>query len=209
MVRRRSTVRFRKGALAHKLGRHRVTCANAVRRRLRLPRLTTAESGFLRLTVPNTCPSRRTVEGASIVEPGRNWNGMTSVKIHEPHRRSTARVAAAEGKTARASFRPSLSTIRRSAGSSLPAAIRGLSHQMITQIYHVRLGRAAPSGTSSATPSNAESSASNSTAPLPPATTSSPHHRAAISAALAEVPGRDASRAVRPGGHCCDPRGPS
>jgi len=57
MVRRRSTVRFRKGALAHKPGRRRLTCTNTVRRRLRVLRLATAEAGSLRLVVPNMCPS--------------------------------------------------------------------------------------------------------------------------------------------------------
>jgi hypothetical protein len=57
MVRRRSTVRSRKGALAHKPGRWRLTCANTVGRRLRVLRLATAETGSLRLAVPHTCPS--------------------------------------------------------------------------------------------------------------------------------------------------------
>ncbi len=56
MVRRRSPVRFRKGALAHKPGRRRLTCVNIVRRRLRVLRLATAETCSLRLVVPNTCP---------------------------------------------------------------------------------------------------------------------------------------------------------
>ena len=45
MVRRRSTVRFRNGALDHKPGRRRLTCVNMVRRRLRVVRLTTADTG--------------------------------------------------------------------------------------------------------------------------------------------------------------------
>ena len=57
MVRRRSTVRFRKGAPAHRPGRRRLTCVNAVRRRLRVLRLATAETGSLRLVAPNTRPS--------------------------------------------------------------------------------------------------------------------------------------------------------
>jgi hypothetical protein len=57
MVRRRSTVRFRKGALGHELGRRRLTCANMVGRRLGVLRLAAAETGLLRLVVPNTCPS--------------------------------------------------------------------------------------------------------------------------------------------------------
>jgi hypothetical protein len=57
MVRRRSRVRSRKGVLAHKPGRRRLTCANTVGRRLRVLRLATAETGSLRLAVPHTCPS--------------------------------------------------------------------------------------------------------------------------------------------------------
>ena len=57
MVRRRSTVRFRKGALTHRPGRWRLTCANTVGRRLRVLRLATAVTGSLRLAVPYTCPS--------------------------------------------------------------------------------------------------------------------------------------------------------
>jgi hypothetical protein len=56
MVRRRSTVRFRKGALAHKPRRRHLTCVNTVGRRIRVLRLATAETGSLRLAVPNTCP---------------------------------------------------------------------------------------------------------------------------------------------------------
>jgi len=57
MVRRRSTVRFRNGALAHTLGKRRPTWADQVRCRLCDLRLATAETGSLRLVVPNTCPS--------------------------------------------------------------------------------------------------------------------------------------------------------
>ncbi len=44
-------------SLAHKPGRRYLTCANTVRCRLRVLRLATAETGSLRLVVPNTCPS--------------------------------------------------------------------------------------------------------------------------------------------------------
>src|SRR5208282_1246974 len=67
MVRRRSTVRFRKGALAHRLGRRCITCANSVQPCPRVLRLATAEPGLLRLVVPNTCPTLAPgSQGASI-----------------------------------------------------------------------------------------------------------------------------------------------
>src|SRR5450755_3726501 len=57
MVRRRSTVRFRNGALARTLERWHLAWANQVRCHLCVLRLVTADTGSLRLVVPNTCPS--------------------------------------------------------------------------------------------------------------------------------------------------------
>jgi hypothetical protein len=65
-------VRFRKGALDHKPGRRHPTCPNTVLRRLHVLRLATAETGSLRLVVPNTCPSlSRPVP--SVVPSGFEW----------------------------------------------------------------------------------------------------------------------------------------
>jgi hypothetical protein len=57
MVRRRSTVRFRNGALAHTLEKWRPAWTDQVRRHLCVVRLATADTGSRRLAVPNTCPS--------------------------------------------------------------------------------------------------------------------------------------------------------
>ena len=57
MVRRRSTVRFRNGALAYTLERWRPTWADQMGRHLCVVRLATAHTDSHRLAVPNTCPS--------------------------------------------------------------------------------------------------------------------------------------------------------
>jgi hypothetical protein len=66
MVRRRSTVRFRNGALAHKHEKQRLTIAETVRRCFYVLRLATVGTGSRRPVAPNTRPSLSAVLGGAV-----------------------------------------------------------------------------------------------------------------------------------------------
>jgi hypothetical protein len=88
MVRRRSTVRFRKGAPSLWPGKRRLTCANAVRRHLHVLRLATAETGRLRVAVPYACPRQ-----SSSSLPSSLASSAVSVRPGSPSASSMQRLA--------------------------------------------------------------------------------------------------------------------